>query len=126
MASNLETVRSFVALWATRDLDAILAAMTGDCFYHNMPWPPVTGQAAIRANLEPFVASAGAIDWVLYHIAESPDGVVLTERTDRFLIGGDWLEMPVMGTFELIDGKIAKWRDYFDPTPINAMMAAAA
>ena len=126
MASNLETIRSFIALWATRDLDAILAAMTEDCFYHNMPWPPVIGQAAIRASLEPFVGSAKAIDWLLHNIAESPDGVVLTERTDRFAIGDDWLEMPVMGTFELSDGKIAKWRDYFDPTPINAMMTAAA
>ena len=124
MPSNLETVRSFVALWATRDLDAILAAMTEDCFYHNMPWPPQTGHAAIRANLEPFINSADAIDWVLHHIAESAGGVVLTERTDRFRIGGSWLEMPVMGTFELRDGLIAKWRDYFDPTPINAMMAA--
>ena len=42
MASNLETVRSFVASWAARDIDAILAAMTQDCFYHNMPWPPQT------------------------------------------------------------------------------------
>jgi limonene-1,2-epoxide hydrolase len=123
MASNLETVRSFVALWATRDLDAILGAMTEDCFYHNMPWPPQTGHAEIRAGLEPFVAAAQEIDWVLHHIAESADGVVLTERTDRFLIGGSWLEMPVMGTFELRDGRIAKWRDYFDPTPVNAMMA---
>jgi limonene-1,2-epoxide hydrolase len=124
MASNLETIRSFVALWATRDLDAILAAMTEDCFYHNMPWPPQTGHAEIRASLAPFISSADAIDWVLHHIAESADGMVLTERTDRFLIGGTWLEMPVMGTFELRDGRIAKWRDYFDPTPINAMMAA--
>lgn len=123
MASNLEAVRSFVALWATRDLDAIMAAMTDDCFYHNMPWPPQTGHAEIRAGLEPFVASADAIDWVLHHIAVSAGGVVLTERTDRFLIGGKWLEMPVMGTFELRDGRIARWRDYFDPTPINAMMA---
>jgi limonene-1,2-epoxide hydrolase len=123
MASNLEIVKDFVALWATRDLDAIMDAMTADCFYHNIPWAPQTGHAEIRAGLEPFVASAAEIDWVLHHIAESADGLVLTERTDRFLIGGNWLEMPVMGTFELSGGKIARWRDYFDPTPVNAMMA---
>jgi len=50
-----------------------------------------------------------------YHnIAETKTGNVLTERTDRFLIKGKWVEVPVMGAFELRDGKITAWRDYFD------------
>jgi len=32
----------------------------------------------------------------------------------------------VMGTFELRDGKIAKWRDYFDLNQYMTQMAAAA
>ncbi len=123
MASNLEIVRSFIALWASRDLDAIISKLTEDCFYHNMPWAPQTGHAEIRAGLEPFVASAREIDWVIHHIAESAEGVVLTERTDRFLLGDTWMEVPVMGTFELRDGKIAAWRDYFDSALVNAAMA---
>lgn len=123
MAGNIETVKAFIALWATRDLDAILAAMTEDCFYHNMPWEPLVGHAAIRGGLEGFVGGAREIDWVVHHIAESADGVVLTERTDRFLIGGGWKEFPVMGTFELRGGKIAAWRDYFDAALVNAAMA---
>ncbi|MFP5469010.1 MAG: limonene-1,2-epoxide hydrolase family protein [Alphaproteobacteria bacterium] len=30
------------------------------------------------------------------------------------MMGGQWLELPVMGVFEIKDGKITKWRDYFD------------
>lgn len=123
MASNLEIVRSFIASWASRDLDAIIAELTEDCFYHNMPWAPQAGHAEIRAGLEPFVASAREIDWVIHHIAEAANGVVLTERTDRFLLGDTWMEVPVMGTFELRGGKIAAWRDYFDSALVNAAMA---
>jgi limonene-1,2-epoxide hydrolase len=123
MASNLEIVRSFIALWASRDLDAIIAEMSDDCFYHNMPWAPQIGHAEIRAGLEPFIAGAREIDWVVHHIAETADGVVLTERTDRFLLGEKWMEVPVMGSFGLRAGKIAVWRDYFDAAFVNAAMA---
>ena len=45
----------------------------------------------------------------------------LTERTDRFLMGGRWLEIPVMGVFVFdADGLIAQWRDYFDVAAFQA------
>jgi limonene-1,2-epoxide hydrolase len=40
--------------------------------------------------------------------------VVLTERIDTFEMGGKDVVLPVMGVFEVRDGKIAAWRDYFD------------
>ena len=40
--------------------------------------------------------------------------VVLTERVDVFELPDKTIELPVMGTFEVRDGKIAAWRDYFD------------
>ena len=39
---------------------------------------------------------------------------MLTERVDKFLVKGQWIELPVMGTFEVSDGRIRAWRDYFD------------
>jgi len=40
--------------------------------------------------------------------------VVLTERIDHFHRAAGVIDLPVMGTFEVRDGKIAAWRDYFD------------
>ena len=40
--------------------------------------------------------------------------VVLTERVDYFVMPDKTIELPVMGAFEVRDGKIAHWRDYFD------------
>ncbi|WP_327753843.1 limonene-1,2-epoxide hydrolase family protein (plasmid) [Sphingobium sp. SJ10-10] len=124
MTSNSERVRAFIELWNARDLEAILDAMAPDCVYHNMPWPPLVGHEAIRQGLAMFVGDAEAIDWQLHHIAENADGVVLTERLDRFRIKGQWLEMPVMGVFELQDGRITHWRDYFDSVQFQTAMAA--
>jgi limonene-1,2-epoxide hydrolase len=50
----------------------------------------------------------------VHHQAESPRGAVLNERTDRFKLDERWIELPVMGVFELRGGKISAWRDYFD------------
>jgi len=40
--------------------------------------------------------------------------VVLTERADNFTIGETRVCVPCMGIFELCNGKIAAWRDYWD------------
>ena len=71
--------------------------LADDCVYHNMPLDPVKGSAAIRAVLQSFAGSATGIEWELHQIAETEGGVVLTERTDRFEIGGRWIALPVMG-----------------------------
>ncbi|MEJ7928062.1 limonene-1,2-epoxide hydrolase family protein [Sphingobium sp. AN641] len=126
MAQNIEIVRDFIALWSARDLEAILAAMAPDCVYHNMPWDPLVGHDAIRQGLAIFIGDAAEIDWRVYHMAQGADGAVMTERLDRFLIKGKWLEFPVMGIFELRDGLITHWRDYFDSAQVAAAMATVA
>ena len=114
MSERTATVRRFIEAWKTRDLDRIMGFFTEDCVYHNMPLDPVKGPAAIRGVLQSFAGISSAIEWELHQIAEGESGVVLTERTDRFEIGGRWVALPVMGAFELRDGKISAWRDYFD------------
>jgi limonene-1,2-epoxide hydrolase len=114
MSENLERVRAFIAAWKRNDLDEIMGFFADECVYHNMPVEPVRGLEAIRAVIKGFSSMASRVEWVLHQIAESESGVVLTERTDRFEIGGRWVELPVMGSFELAGGRITAWRDYFD------------
>jgi limonene-1,2-epoxide hydrolase len=86
---------------------------------------PVRGQAAIRAVLQSFAGMSTAIEWELHQIAETEGGVVLTERVDKFEIGGRWIALPVMGAFELQDGKICAWRDYFDMAQFTKQLPGA-
>ena len=125
MGRNLETVRTFIAAWRRNDLDEIMSFFSDDCVYHNMPIEPARGIEATRAMLEGFSSMASAVEWILHQIGETPGGVVLTERTDRFQIGGRWVELPVMGSFELRDGKITAWRDYFDLAQFQCQLPGA-
>lgn len=54
-----------------------------------------------------------AVEFEILNISASGD-VVLTERLDKFSMGGRNVELPVAGVFEVREGKIAAWRDYFD------------
>ena len=123
MGANEAVVRELIAAFNANDVDRVLAFFTADAVYHNIPVQPVSGTAAIRAVLAGFMGMASEIDWVLRHLAETRDGVVLTERVDRFLVRGRWIELPVMGTFEVRDGRVTAWRDYFDMKQFQDQLA---
>ena len=109
----IELVQRFCAAWGDGDVDALIAFFTDDAVYHNIPISPVTGKDAIRTTIEGFTAGVDKIEFRVNAIAADGD-VVLTERVDVFTTPDKSIELPVMGTFETRDGKIAAWRDYFD------------
>ena len=113
MTDNITLVRDFCAAFGRRDVDEILGFFTDDAVYHNIPMPAMAGKPAIRSVLEMFLGPATFAEFEVLNIADNGD-VVLTERIDRFEVGGKKIELPVMGTFEVAGGKIAAWRDYFD------------
>lgn len=112
--SDVQAVLEFIAAWNARDLDKIAASLAEEVIYHNIPVEPLRGREAVRAAVGTLVESCSSIDWEVHHIAAGADGIVLTERTDRFVREGKDLSVRVMGTFEVRDGQIVAWRDYFD------------
>jgi limonene-1,2-epoxide hydrolase len=122
MSANSDRVLEFIQAWNKKDFEGLLSFFAPGARYHNIPMEPVEGVEAIRKSLEGFIGMASEIDWVVHHIGESAEGVVMTERTDRFKIGDKWLELPVMGVFELSGGSITGWRDYFDLGQFQSQM----
>src|SRR5260370_17186587 len=61
----------------------------------------------------PGVVPVESIDFRIINIAANGP-VVMTERVDAFKLPNKSFELPVMGTFEVRDGKIKACRDYFD------------
>lgn len=115
MATSPEAVvLEFCRTVAARDIDALVRFFTADAVYHNIPLAPVVGRDAIEATLRQFVDPSGEAEFEVTAIA-ARGGTVLTERVDRFVLGGKRISLPVMGAFEVTpEGKIRAWRDYFD------------
>ena len=126
MESPIEVVRRFCAAWSD-DMGAggLAAFFTDDAVYHNIPFAPVTGRENIADNIDSFIRPGPpdieGIDFRLINIAASGP-VVMTERMDVFKLPDKSFGLPVMGTFEVHDGKINAWRDYFDTNQFTSQM----
>ena len=115
-AANDAMIREFLGAWERRDTDHIVAAFTDDAVYHNISLEPLVGKAAIRD----FVAGhegvpPGRLE-ILHQLASG--GVVMNERVDHITLGDREVDMPICGVFEIRDGRIARWTDYYHSAPL--------
>jgi limonene-1,2-epoxide hydrolase len=124
-ATPTDVVLRFMKLMEPLDYDEALKLVSDRCEYTNPPpLGTVHGPAAIRAVLEPFFAPTHQNEFrVLRAAADGP--MVLLERLDRHLFGDKWVELPVAGAFEVQEGRIVYWRDYFDAATILSQIPAA-
>jgi limonene-1,2-epoxide hydrolase len=114
-------VREFCDAWSKLDPDLLTDYFAEDGVYHNMPLPPLNGRDAIRGFLTGFLAGATSAEFRMVNVVASGD-VVMTERIDAFTLGGKEGAFPVCGIFEVHDGKIAAWRDYFDMAQVTSFL----
>ena len=113
MSANTQLIEDFCRAWSRLDPAELAAYFTEDGVYHNMPAGPVQGRAEIEQFIRAFAGSWSKTDWEILNLLESGD-VVIAERVDRTLAGDKSVDLPCTGVFEIRDGKIAVWRDYFD------------
>lgn len=122
-------VRSFTALLAAKNIDAASAMISNDCEYDNVPIGKAFGPQGLLDTLTGFFAMCDSLDWEIVRQSATGDmssAVVLNERIDRFVIKGITYELPVAGVYEICDGRITLWRDYFDQTVLMQAFTAAS
>lgn len=114
----LDTIKAFLTAMEPLDYDSALPYVADACEYTNPPpIGTVIGPAGVRAVLEPFFAPTLENEFrILRELASGP--VVMLERLDRHRLADRWVELPVTGVFEVHEGRITYWRDYFDAATI--------
>ena len=116
-------VRALLDSYATLDWDAVAAHYADNATLSVVAWyEPLVGRDAIRKDLD---RQAGVYTDFRHKIVNvaSTDSVVFAERVDTFKMGGKDIAIHVTGAFEVQDGKITAWRDYFDMKEIEAQLA---
>lgn len=96
--------------------------LTDDFLWENTGSPPTHGKAAAMEFLTRLHDTL-EMEWCtaeLRNIASRGD-IVLTERVDRVFLadGTEAIAIPIMGSFTLRDGKIARYADYNADSPIK-------
>jgi len=116
-----QIVRAFIHAMEKADFDTGLNYVSEDVEYINSPNTAVRGHAGVRQVLEPFFAPIEENDFrILREIAQGD--LVVLERLDRHRVPRGWFELPVTGVFEVKNGKIRYWREYFDVATILQAM----
>lgn len=124
-AENEKLVTDFCLSLQSADMGKVVAYLSEDVVYHNIPWQPVTGHAGVRQTLGPFIEGPGraSVKMDIKHTTSSGN-TVMNERLETWTKGSTRLELPVLGVFELKNGKISQWRDYFDAKSVAPLMEA--
>jgi len=113
MSDNVQTIKAFIAAWSNLDVDELVGYFCEDGIYYNMPAQPVQGHEKLKLFIEGFIAKWTKTTWETLNII-GEGNVVIVERLDRTEVGDIKVDLPCCGVFEIEEGKIKIWRDYFD------------
>lgn len=108
-----QVVETFLYALQDADLDEAGAVIDDRIVYHNVGLPIIHGRdrvlKAMRAMDRPNVGFG-----VKIHRIATEGSTVLNERTDALTFGRFHMQFWVCGVFEVHNGRITLWRDYFD------------
>lgn len=117
----LEFMAASMSAWPTGDATQLARFFSADAEYRNGPMPPVKGRDAVVASMAEMMSIGGEVDAELRHLV-SYGGVVMTERVDHVRLGEGTASLRIAGVFEVCDGAITAWRDYFDANEFSAQL----
>jgi limonene-1,2-epoxide hydrolase len=113
-------VERFLQMLRLGDVDGAVGLLAVDVEYKNVGLPTLRGRERVR-RLFRVMLGRGSAGFEVYVHAISADGsTVLTERTDVLTFGRLRIQFWVCGRFDVYDGQIVLWRDYFDQMNIAA------
>lgn len=111
-ASQTSTVETFLNALQEQDFDTAESALAQNLVYQNVGFPTIYGR---NRAMKLFRSMPGRMDFeVKIHRIAADGAAVLTERTDALVFGPFRLQFWVCGVFEVHEGRITLWRDYFD------------
>lgn len=107
------TVLTFLADMADGRAEEAVAAFDDDVVYTNVGLPTLRGRE--RAGRVIRLLARPGLGFGVEVLSIASDGaLVLTERIDELRVGPLRVRFWVCGRFEVRDGRITVWRDYFD------------
>jgi limonene-1,2-epoxide hydrolase len=111
------------------DVEAMTDLMSDDFVWQvNVPLAEVVvGRDAARAEAERQAArSTGMLPGSELRTIASNDRTVFTERVDVVEIAGKRVALHIAGLFEVRDGKVTAWREYFDGNDLARQLGVDA
>lgn len=111
--ANIAAVDDFLCALRDKDLDIAADLLDDDIVYENVGFSRIRGARRVMKVFAAMNHPALGFD-VRIHRSATDGDTVMNERTDLLRFGPVQLTFWICGVFEVHDGKITLWRDYFD------------
>lgn len=114
--SHMDTLHDIMEAWHRLDIDGVMDRLHDDFVWNNSGgmMPTIDGKPAMRAALEKMASKLESNAWRLFDYAEVGDTLWMEGVDEFFGKDGTRLAVPYAGVLEFKDGKILKWREYFN------------
>jgi limonene-1,2-epoxide hydrolase len=109
---NAGIVEDFLNALQNQQFETFDALLADDIVYQNVGLPTIRGRGRVVKMMRGMEGRMGFE--VKFHRNVAEGNTVLNERTDAMVFGPVRLQFWVCGVFEVHDGRITLWRDYFD------------
>lgn len=109
-------VDRFLAAWERADVDELLDYFADDAVWQPGPMKPAVGKRALREAMLEWLRGAAGVRTEVHHTV-SDGTIVMHERTDRYTLRARETATTAAAAFEINNGKITAWREYFDLSP---------
>jgi limonene-1,2-epoxide hydrolase len=106
-------VERFLDLLQAKDVDGAADLLAEDVEYANVGAATVHGRERVERLLRAAVGRRAGFEVYMHTIAANGSSV-MTERTDVLTFRRLRVQFWICGRFDVDDGKIVLWRDYFD------------
>jgi len=107
-------VERFLDLLRRGDVEGAVELLAEDVEYVNVGLPTVRGRDRVHRAFGATLGRAKSGFEVYVHAISAQGATVLTERTDVLKVRRLRVQLWVCGRFDVHDGQIVLWRDYFD------------
>jgi limonene-1,2-epoxide hydrolase len=123
LASPTVVVERFLELLGQGEVDQAVELLGMDVEYENVGLPTIHGRERVRRLFRAMMRLPGARFEAYVHTISADGPSVMTERTDVLELSRVRVQLWVCGRFDVKDGQIVLWRDYFDYVAFTVAMA---
>jgi limonene-1,2-epoxide hydrolase len=111
--ANAAAVEKFLFALRDKDFDTMESLMADEMVYENYGYTRMRGGRRIAKLFRGMERPSVGFD-VKFHRNVAEGDTVLNERSDALIFGRLRIIIGVCGVFEVHEGRITLWRDYFD------------
>jgi limonene-1,2-epoxide hydrolase len=119
-APPAQVVEQFLEFLCASEVERAVDLLAVEVEYENVGLPTVHGRERVRRLFRSTLGRSSSGFEAYVHTIAANGPTVLTERTDVLKVRRLHISLWVCGRFDVHDGQIVLWRDYFDQMNIAA------